>query len=85
MENLQGIHIEVFYGKELQKITGSASEQMMLSSGVTFIYLLQCIFMSYPEIEEKYPPGVLGILINGTPPTGNMALFEGDRVELLTH
>ena len=53
------IKIKIFYDKALQAITGKAEEEMLASEGVPFMFILSSIFVSYPEIEKKYPPGVL--------------------------
>lgn len=74
------ISIVVKYDQELEKITGIKEHPVMMSDGATFMFLLQSIFMEYPEIENKYPPGIVGFLINGTPPKPYTPLFDGDVV-----
>lgn len=76
----KGICVTVQFDKELQKITGLEKFPMMMSEGAPFTFLLQSIFIEYPEIEEKYPPGVLGFSINGIPPRAHAMLFDGDTV-----
>ncbi len=79
----QCIRINVRYDKTLQKITNTESEPILMSEWSTVTYLLQNIFMAYPEIEEKYPPGALSILINDVPPkVPTSPLFDGDTVDL---
>ena len=88
MENINGmprsIKITVFYDSTLQKITGTESDPVFMSEWSTFVYLLKNVFISYPEIEKKYPPGQLGFIINGKPPTNpTTPLFDGDKVEFI--
>lgn len=76
------IKIEVCYDENLQKITSVATEPMFMSEWSTFVYLLYNIFLAYPEIEKKYPPGKLKIIINGVAPRlPTTPLFTGDKVE----
>jgi len=77
------INIEVRYDETLQKMTGTASEPVTMSEGATFAYLMQNIFMAHPDIPEKYPPGTLGMDINGHPPRPHSPLFDGDVVSFV--
>ena len=83
----QPIHLKICYDLSLQKITGKALVDTVISNGSTFSYLLMNIFMEHPEIEIYYPPGTLGMTINGIPPKLDSPLSEGDMVELtvVTH
>jgi len=74
------INIIVKYDKELEKIIGTKEYSVMMSEGSTLMYLLQNIFMAHPEIEEKHPPGTIGISINGILSTTNALLMDGDTV-----
>ena len=76
----KAIFLKVQYDKELQKITGKEEHPLAMSEGSTFAYLLQNIFMEYPELEKQYPPGVLGFSINGFPPKMYTPLFDGDTI-----
>ncbi len=86
MGNLPGmpkaLNIEVYYDEKLQEITGVAFEPVVISEGAVFMYLLHNIFMAHPGIAEAYPPGALGLAINGVPPRGHSPLFDGDKVTL---
>ena len=77
----RGMNIHIRFDGELQKITKMEGFSMMISEGASFIFLLQSIFMEYPKIEKKYPPGVLGFSINGIPPRDYAMLFDGDTVD----
>lgn len=77
----KAMSIKVLFDKELQKITGNEGHPVMISEGASFLYLLMNIFMEYPEIEEKYPPGMLGFSINGIPPRDHSMLFDGDVID----
>ena len=74
------IFIKITYDEELQKITGTKEDPTYMSQGSMFIYLLQNVFMTYPEIEKNYPPGSLGFTINDIPPNVYSPLFDGDIV-----
>lgn len=76
------VAIALFYDKDLQKITKTASEETIVNEGMPFILLLSFVFKSYPEIEKQYPPGTLGLLLNGKPPQDFDIIQNGDRVEL---
>lgn len=88
MGNIPGmpraINVNVRYDSELQKITGNGTQQMMISEGASFLYLLMNVFSAYPEIEEKYPPGTLGMTINGIPPRDHAVLLDGDTIDFST-
>ena len=72
--------IIVSYDKTLQKITGKKEEEMIVSEGISFLLFLGMIFSSYPAIEFKYPPGVLGFTVNGKPPDDFEILNDGDKI-----
>ncbi len=74
------ISISVEFDKELQKITKTKGHPVVMSQGSTFAYLLQNIFIEYPQIEKKYPPGTLGFVTNGFPPKIYSPLLEGDII-----
>lgn len=76
----KAITINVEFDSELEKTTGNKGHEVVMSDGAMFSFLLQSIFMEYPKIEKKYPPGVLGFTINGTPPKNYTPLFDGDVV-----
>ncbi|MBI5613689.1 hypothetical protein HY947_02085 [Candidatus Gottesmanbacteria bacterium] len=73
-----GIYM-LYKGNKLREITGTFHEKAMVSSNLIFIFLLQQIFTSYPEIEKQFPPGALGLMINDSPPT-DFSLLENDDV-----
>jgi hypothetical protein len=76
----KGITVHLEFDVRLQKITGNKGHDIFMSEGATFGFLLRNIFMDYPQIEKKYPPGALGFTINGTPPKTYTPIFEGDTV-----
>jgi hypothetical protein len=82
---LKPLRVEIFYDAKLQEITGVASEPMLISEGATFSYLLQNVFMAHPKIIETYPPGAIGIVVNGYPPKTYSPIFDGDKVEFTAH
>lgn len=76
------IGLIVFYDPELQRITDKKSEKIIVSKNMPFILLLSMLFKSYPEIEQRYPPGALGFLLNNQPPSDFDTLEDGDKVSL---
>ncbi len=76
----KAMFLKVEFDQELRKITGKKDIPMVMGEGATFAYLLQNIFIEYPEIEKKYPAGSLGFVINGTPPKAYTPIFDGDIV-----
>jgi len=77
----ESMRLTVRYNKELQKITNCTEEPIFMGVGGTFYYLLMNVFMSHPEIEQQYPPGVLLFNVNGCPPKLHSPLFDGDIIE----
>lgn len=80
---MEPVNITVYYDKELQKITGSEKEPVVISSSAIFVYLLHILFTSYPDIERKYPPGTIGLLLNGRRPSEFDTFENGDEVRLV--
>lgn len=74
------MHLTVRYDDALQEITRVAEEPMWMGEGGTFVYLLQNVFMAHPDIEKRYPPGSLRLMINGTFPKTYSPLFDSDIV-----
>lgn len=74
--------LHIIYEGRVAHVTGKASEYVIVSEGLVFIDILQQIFISYPEIEKKFPPGSLGLLINGRPPIMQDMPHEGDEIAL---
>ena len=77
------IAILVKYSPELERLTGKSEEKMYLSQGALFVFLLSCIFQSYPQIPQTYDPGKLGFLLDGKPPQNFTPLLDGDTVEFM--
>ena len=76
----KAMFLKVEFDWKLQKITGKKDIPMVMGEGATFAYLLQNIFIEYPKIENKYPAGSLGFVINGTSPKAYTPIFDGDVV-----
>lgn len=78
--DLTPIWITITYDQKLQFITGKKKERSMVNQGCPMLFILQCLFTDHPEIQKKYPPGVLGFTINGKIP-GTFAKFnDGDKI-----
>jgi len=78
------IKIKIFYDENLKKITGKDFEEAIVSEGLSFANLLYFIFSSYPEIQKRFPPGKLGLLLNNQPPKDFDILRDGDEIVLKT-
>ncbi len=74
------ITITIRFDTELQKLTGNTGHPVFMSEGATFAFLLMSVFEEYSEIENKYPPGTLGFMVNEVPPKMYTPLFDGDIV-----
>lgn len=77
--------ITILYDKKLSQITGCRSEEPIVSEGLLFIMFLDFLFKTYPEIERKYPPGSLALMLNGVAPKDNAVLSNGDKIILAAH
>ena len=63
------IALTITYDSVLQEITGLPDHPVVLDEGKTFADLMNGVRSTFPEIFEKYPPGVLGFTVNGVPPS----------------
>jgi hypothetical protein len=82
MNFLKPITVIVHYDTSLQKITGVKSEKVIVSENCAFIFLLQSIFSSHPQIPAQYPAGTLGLLLNNNPPRELDIIEEEDQIML---
>lgn len=82
MENLKQIKIKIVYEGSLKDITEKDCEEAIISRGLEFVNFLGFIFSSHPGIEQTFPPGTLGILLNNKPPQTREILKNGDIVRL---
>lgn len=82
-DNLQPITIKISYDETLEQITKTRFEKAVVSANLPFIHMLSFIFSSYPGIPEKYPPGTIGLLLNGAPPKDFDLMQDGDELTLL--
>ena len=80
MYPLSSAKIIVSFDPNLQRITGTASEEVVVNDGISFLQFLFFLFESYPEMQTSYPPGKLGFLVNDEPPGEDCTLRDGDRV-----
>jgi len=74
------ITITIKFDEALQRLTAITEHPVVMSEGANFSFLLMSVFAEYPEIEERYPAGVLGFTINEAPPKLYSPLFDGDIV-----
>ena len=75
--------VTVYYDQSLQPITGKTSEEIWVNPGCPFLFVLNSIFQSYPEIEERYPPGILGFTLNEQVPEAETPVADGSRISFL--
>ena len=76
-------HVTVRYHGPLQEITGNFQNDILISGQLPFVQFLHFVFSNYPEIEQKYPPGVLGFKVNNQLPKEHSKLRDGDLVEFI--
>ena len=76
----KAISVNIKFDENLEKIVGTVRYRITMSEGSNFGFLLQSIFLDYPEIEKKYLPGELGFLVNNVPPQIYTPIFDGDIV-----
>lgn len=76
------INISIEYDETLQGITGTTHNPVQLSDNATFAWLLECLLLEYPEIEQRYPPGRLYFHISGIAPKTYTLMRDGDEVFL---
>ena len=81
-DEMEGISVTVTYSLALQAITGKAMESMTVAEGTPFMHFLLDIFEAYPEIQNRYPPGTVGMLVNDEPPTEDYEMRSGDTLTL---
>ncbi len=74
------ITITVHFDEKLQEITKTPGYTSMSSQNAPFAFIMQSMFIEYPEIEEKYKPGMIGFTVNGKPPKEYSPMFDGDVV-----
>lgn len=74
--------ITVEFDEKLKNITKQKSFISHCSNGLTFLEFLYFLFESYPQIQEKYPPGVIGMAVNDLKPSDFTQLREGDVIKL---
>lgn len=82
MNSLKPATITILYDQNLAKITGKRKETAVVNEGVNFLFFLLTIFQSYPKIQDQYPPGTLGLRVNGQPPNDFTTLKNGDVFQL---
>lgn len=74
--------ITVQFDKQLEKITHYKTFISEVSEDLTFLEFLYFLFESYPLIQKRYPPGVIGMTLNDLRPTDFSALHDGDVIKL---
>ncbi|MBU4484168.1 MAG: hypothetical protein L6300_05680 [Syntrophaceae bacterium] len=77
---LTSIWIDIYYDPGLQMITGKPKDRIIVSKGCPFLMMLHSVFVEYPEIYDRYPPGTLGLTLNGVSPDDFATLEEDDKV-----
>ena len=80
VDNVKPINIFVKFPSAPEVITGQGEMKMVMNEGAPFFFLLNSIFISYPEIQRRYPPGKLAFRLNNRRPTEHELLHEGDQL-----
>jgi hypothetical protein len=70
----------VTYDKTLQLITEKEEEECFISPKLSFLIFFHMVLQSYPEIQKRFAPGVLGFTVNGKPPELDAKLQDGDTI-----
>jgi molybdopterin converting factor small subunit len=78
----KSINIVVKYEGAIEAIVGRKEDKMIMNENALFLFLLQSVFTSYSEIPKRYPPGILGFLLNDSPPKDSTILMDGDVVTI---
>ena len=81
--DLTPIWITIYYDPLIQQITGKTHERSMVNRGCPFGFVFQCLLIDYPDIEKRYPPGILAFTLNGTAPEVETPLQDGDNIILM--
>ena len=77
------IKVMVKYDDFVQKVTGTEREGITVDGELPFLHFLAGLFRMRPEIEDTFPPGVLGMALNGEAPKLTTVVTDGDVVDLL--
>lgn len=78
----KSLSLTVIYEGVVADVAGVTKEPVIVSEGFVFVELLREIFFAHPEIEQRFPAGSLGLLLNGKPPLVEDVLHDGDVVIL---
>jgi len=78
----KSLSLTVIYQGAVADVAGAIKEPVVVSDGFVFVELLREIFFAHPEIEQRFPAGSLGLLLNGKPPLVEDVLHEGDVITL---
>ena len=81
--DLTPIWVDIYYDHRLQSIIGMAKDRAMVNRGCPFAFILECLFVDFPEIEQRYPPGALGFTLNRRSPDVFEKLKDGDQIHFM--
>jgi hypothetical protein len=76
----KAITVTIKYDEALEELTGLSEYSARMSANSIFGWLLECILMEHPEIEDMYPPYALYFKVNGYEPKPYSPLFDGDEI-----
>jgi len=79
----KSLSLTVIYEGSVVDVIGTTKEPIVVSEGFVFVELLREIFFAHPEIEQRFPAGSLGLLLNGKPPLVEDVLHDGDVITLI--
>jgi hypothetical protein len=75
------VRITMEFDPGMQLVVGEATIEAIVDEGCPFGFVLQNLLIDYPEIWNRYPPGILGFTLNGVAPPFDAPLAEGDRLQ----
>lgn len=75
------ITINTYFHGEIKTTIGTSHMPVVLSPNSTIEIFLYFLFESYPELENKFPPGTLGFTVNQVRPTEEQTLLNNDKID----
>lgn len=78
---LPAINIHLYFDDEIAETTGDHYMKIILSPDTSITMLLYFLFQSYPELEQKFPPGIFAFRVNRLRPYEHQLMQNDDRVD----
>lgn len=74
-------NVTIRFDERIGAVIGLREEPCVVRRGSLFIFALLWLFKLHPGLDRAFPPGALGLQINGTPPGDATTLENGDLIE----